>query len=239
MGIPPKITKKTAAPRLESLDGKTIYLVDCRFDDSIELLKQVQAWFAEHMPSVTTKLVSLSAYYGHDDPKTWDEIKANGDAAIIGVGHCSTCAPAVSTHAITLETKYGVPTVALHTDKFDKVVQSVRKMAGLPAAPCVFVPQPVMGKTAEGAQAYVEGKDPITGTSGDAGGHRGAHDPAERRDRCIASDEHDAASASSRIPKRICSSSSSTTTGPTSCRSSCRPKKRVAAMLAHTSRKPR
>lgn len=163
MGFPPKVTKKTAAPRLETLNGKTIYLIDARFDDSIELLKQVQAWFAAQMPEVKTKLVSLSAYYGHDDPKTWEEIKANGDAAIIGVGHCSTCAPAVSTHAITLETKYGVPTVALHTDKFDKVVTSVRKVAGLPSAPCVFVPQPVMGKTAAQLKAYVEGNDPITG----------------------------------------------------------------------------
>jgi len=64
--------------------------VDCRFDDSIELLKQVQGWFAAHMPSVKTKIVSLSTTYQHDDPKTWDEIKANGAAAIVGVGHCST-----------------------------------------------------------------------------------------------------------------------------------------------------
>ena len=109
IGTPPKVTKKQAAPRLESLDGKTIYLVDCRFDDSIELLKQVAAWFAVHMPGVKTKIVSLSATYQKDDPKTWEEIKANGDAAIIGVGHCSNCAPAVTTHAITLETRYGVP----------------------------------------------------------------------------------------------------------------------------------
>src|SRR5580658_10830583 len=85
LGTPPKVTKKQAAPRPESLDGKTVYLVDCRFDDSIELLKQVAAWFAAHMPGVTTKIVSLSATYQKDDPKTWEEIKANGDAAIIGV----------------------------------------------------------------------------------------------------------------------------------------------------------
>lgn len=163
MGYPPAVTRKTAAPRLESLDGKTIYLVDARFDDSIELLKQVQAWFGDHMPSVKTKVVSMSAYYGHDDPATWEEIKAHGDAAIIGVGHCSTCAPAIATHAITIDTKYGVPTVAVHTDKFDKVVSSVTKMAGLPGAPTVFVPQPVMGKTATELRAYVDGADPITG----------------------------------------------------------------------------
>ena len=163
VGYPPKINKKTPAPRPESLDGKTIYLVDCRFDDSIVLLKQVQAWFAEFMPAVKTRIISLSATYQHDDPKTWEEIKAKGDAAIVGVGHCSTCAPGVATHAITLETKYGVPTVALHTDKFDRVVASVTKMAGLSEAPRAFVPQPVMGKTAGELKAYVYGKDPITG----------------------------------------------------------------------------
>jgi hypothetical protein len=163
VGTPPKITKKHAAPRLENLDGKTIYLVDCRFDDSIELLKQIEVWFLTHMPSVKARIVSLSATYQKDDPKTWQEIKANGDAAIIGVGHCSNCAPAVTTHAITLETKYGVPTVTLHTDKFDKVVASVAKIAGLPEAPRSFVPQPVMGKTAAELAAYVNGNDPITG----------------------------------------------------------------------------
>jgi hypothetical protein len=116
------------------------------------------------MPTVTTRMVSLSAYYGHDDPKTWDQIKAHGDAAILGVGHCSTCAPAVATHGVTLETKYGIPTVTLHTDKFVKVVKSVTKVAGLPEAPLAFVPQPVMGKSAAELRAYVDGKDPATGT---------------------------------------------------------------------------
>jgi hypothetical protein len=165
IGFPPKINRRAAAPRPESLDGKTVYLVDCRFDDSIELLKQVQSWFAEHMPSVKTRIVSLSTTYQHDDPKTWEEIKANGDAAIVGVGHCSTCAPGVTTHAITIETRYGVPTVAIHTDKFDRVVASVAKIAGLPEARRVFVPQPVMGKSAEELRAYVYGKDPHTGVS--------------------------------------------------------------------------
>ena len=163
VGYPPKVAKKQAAARLGSLDGRTVYLVDCRFDDSIELLKQVQAWFAVHMPSVATKMVSLSNMYQKDDPKLWEEIKANGDAAIFGVGHCSTCAPAVATHAITVDTKYGVPTVAMHTHIFDKVVRSVTKMGGLPELPCVFVPQPVMGKSATELKAYIDGNNPNTG----------------------------------------------------------------------------
>lgn len=163
VGYPPTIRRKQPAPRLSSLDGKTIYLVDSRFDDSVELLKQVQAWFAERMPGVKTVLRQMASYYGKDDPALWNEIRTQGHAAIIGVGHCSTCAPAVSTHAITLESQYGVPTVALHTERFVKVVQSVVRMGGLPQAPLVFVPQPVMGRSAAELRAYVEGSNPHTG----------------------------------------------------------------------------
>jgi hypothetical protein len=163
VGYPPKIRRKQPAPRLSSLDGRTIYLIDSKFDDSVELLKQVQAWFAAKMPGVKTELRQMSSYYGKDDPVLWNEIKERGHAAIIGVGHCSTCSPAVSTHAITLETQYGVPTVALHTDKFVKIVQSVTRMGGLPQAPSVFVPQPVMGKSAAELRSYVEGNDPSSG----------------------------------------------------------------------------
>ncbi len=86
-GYPPKVVEKPMAPRLSSLDGKTVYLVDARFDDSDRFLMQVQAWFAEHMPSVKTQLVRLSTVYTQDDPTTWKLIKEKGDAAIIGVGH--------------------------------------------------------------------------------------------------------------------------------------------------------
>jgi hypothetical protein len=87
VGFPPKITHKELAPRLDSLHEKTVYLVDCRFDDSDVLLKQMQAWFAEHMPSVRTVFKPISSVYLHDDPATWEEIKARGHAAIVGVGH--------------------------------------------------------------------------------------------------------------------------------------------------------
>ena len=66
-------------------------------------------------------------------------------------------------HAITLDSKYGVPTVAIHTNAFEKVVQSVTRMHGMPQARYTFVPQPVMGKTAEQLRAYVDGKSPISG----------------------------------------------------------------------------
>jgi hypothetical protein len=86
-GYPPKIAAKPLAPRLDTLNGRTVYLVDCRFDDSDLFLKQMQAWFTEHMPSVITVLKPISSVYLVDDPRTWEEIKARGHAAILGVGH--------------------------------------------------------------------------------------------------------------------------------------------------------
>ena len=87
VGFAPKVTRKALAPRLDTLEGKTLYLVDCRFDDSDIFLKQMQAWFAERMPGVRTVFKPISSVYLNDDPATWEEIKAKGHAAILGVGH--------------------------------------------------------------------------------------------------------------------------------------------------------
>jgi hypothetical protein len=87
MGYPPKVTHKAMAPRLDTLDGKTVYIVDCRFDDSDIFLKEVEAWFNEFMPSVKTVFKPINSVYTQDDPATWEEIKAKGDGAVIGAGH--------------------------------------------------------------------------------------------------------------------------------------------------------
>ena len=87
VGFPPKVSRQTPAARLDGLDGKTVYLVDCRFDDSDIFLGQMQAWLNQHLPRVRTIVKRISNVYLNDDPTTWEEIKAQGSAAILGVGH--------------------------------------------------------------------------------------------------------------------------------------------------------
>jgi hypothetical protein len=87
VGFPPKVSRQAPAPRLDALEGRTVYLVDCRFDDSDVFLGQMQAWFTQHRPRVHTVVKRISNVYLHDDPTTWEEIRARGHAAILGVGH--------------------------------------------------------------------------------------------------------------------------------------------------------
>ena len=87
MGYPPQITQLGMAERPATLEGKTVYLVDCRFDDSDLFMQQMAAWFNEHMPSVKTVLKSKTGTHTQDDPELFQEIKEKGDAMVLGVGH--------------------------------------------------------------------------------------------------------------------------------------------------------
>ena len=84
-GYPPKVTGKRLAPRLESLDGKVVYLVDCLFDNSDLFMEQLREWFAEHLPSVETPIIKPRESWV-DDPDMRAKVAAGGDAAILGVG---------------------------------------------------------------------------------------------------------------------------------------------------------
>jgi hypothetical protein len=84
-GYPPKVVGKRLANRLTSVEGKTIYLVDCLFDNSDVFTEQLRQWFAEHLPTVNVRTIQPSKTWS-DDEDMRARIKADGDAAILGVG---------------------------------------------------------------------------------------------------------------------------------------------------------
>ena len=74
------------APRLDSLDNKTIYLVDVGFAGGKEFLEEMQAWFNQNMPSVKTVLRIKSGTPFSDSPELWAEIKQKAHGVVFGVG---------------------------------------------------------------------------------------------------------------------------------------------------------
>ena len=88
LGTPPSIKLKTMAPRLDTLEGKTIYVVDNVYPGSDLLLTEMAAWFEREMPKTKAiyKLKNAMGFEG-EDPALWAEIKENADAVIIGLGH--------------------------------------------------------------------------------------------------------------------------------------------------------
>lgn len=87
MGIPPAIQLKTMAPRLDTLDGKTVYLVDVGYVGTDILLKEVEDWFKTNMPKVNIVYRRKFGFFTSEDPFLWREIKEKGHAMVMGVGH--------------------------------------------------------------------------------------------------------------------------------------------------------
>jgi hypothetical protein len=86
-GMPPPITLIPMAKRLETLDGKTVYLVSDGFPGADHFLAQITIWFKKNMPSVTTVYRLKAGGFADDDPKLNAEIKDKGQAVIMAIGH--------------------------------------------------------------------------------------------------------------------------------------------------------
>ena len=84
-GYAPKVTGKRLAARPETIARQTLYLVDCLFDNSEQFMRQLQDWFAKHLPEVRVKMIRPRESWV-DDPEMRATIVADGQAAILGVG---------------------------------------------------------------------------------------------------------------------------------------------------------
>ena len=87
MGKPPGIELKPMAPRLNTLDGKTVYLVNDGYISTDVLLAEMESWFKANMPKVNIVYRRKAGDFVSDDPKLWAEIKEKADAVVMGMGH--------------------------------------------------------------------------------------------------------------------------------------------------------
>jgi hypothetical protein len=89
--ISSKMTERVPlAPRSDTLEGKTIYLVDLQWGGpkaGYSVFEEMKDWFSSNMPSVNVELRRASGGWMGDDPALRNEIvskKAGG--VVIGIG---------------------------------------------------------------------------------------------------------------------------------------------------------
>lgn len=82
------VDRMPLSPRLNSLEGKTIYLVDIGWGGpqaAPSVYEEMKAWFAGNMPSVKTVYRRIKGSYESDNPELWGEIAKKGNAAFVGI----------------------------------------------------------------------------------------------------------------------------------------------------------
>jgi len=75
-------------PRLDTLEGKTIFLVDIGWGGpqaAPSIYEEMKAWFAQNMPSVKVEVRKIKGSYMMDQPELWKEISEKGHAAMFGI----------------------------------------------------------------------------------------------------------------------------------------------------------
>ena len=82
----PALSSPVFTKRLNTLENKTVYLVDIGFGGGYNFMLRLQKWFIENMPSVTTIVRRKPGRVFTDDNNAlWEEVKAKGHAVILGV----------------------------------------------------------------------------------------------------------------------------------------------------------
>ena len=86
-GYPPPIKQTPMAPRLDSLDGKTVYIVDVNWPYTHQFTEELCSVLAERYPETNFIFRDKVGRYMENDPELWAEIKEKGDAMVLAVGH--------------------------------------------------------------------------------------------------------------------------------------------------------
>lgn len=87
LGQPPVLKVLAMAPRLDTLDGKTIYVVDVKYPSTKPFMEELVKVLSDKYPKTKWVLREKRESYFEDDPDLWKEIKAKGNGMLVAIGH--------------------------------------------------------------------------------------------------------------------------------------------------------
>jgi len=130
-GIWPRIERIPLSPRLSSLKGKRIYMINSwgsgtGFETFFSKIEKV---LQERHPDIAVTIKGRNTGYSQDDPDLWQEMKANTDAFIYAGAPSSSTTSYSFKWSAKLE-KMGLPGVVLMFDTLLSVAETTRKREG-------------------------------------------------------------------------------------------------------------
>ena len=86
-GQAPLLRQTPMTSRLDSLEGKTVYLVHLNWPHTFQFTEELYNALSARFPRARFILKQKMGAYAQDDPALWSEIQEKGNAAIVSVGH--------------------------------------------------------------------------------------------------------------------------------------------------------
>ncbi len=81
------VQRTPLAPRHDSLDEKTVYIVDMRWPYTEQFTEELLDILSKRYPRTKFIRREKAGPYGEADPNLWEEIEKEGDAMIMATGH--------------------------------------------------------------------------------------------------------------------------------------------------------
>jgi hypothetical protein len=136
----PTVATVSESPRLDTLRGKSIALLNNRKLNSPVLLEELARVLVDDEGVTRVEHFDKESWTRAVPDETIDRL-AEFDAVITGVGDCGSCSSGTLMDVVVLERR-GIPTAAICSEPFRGTVSTLAEGLGMPDARLVFVAHP-------------------------------------------------------------------------------------------------
>ena len=130
-GMSASAADATLSARTSSLRGLTVGLLDNTKPNTTGLLRAIGEDLERTYGAAATRLYTKDYFGTPAEPRLRDQIAAEVDVLITGVGDCGSCSAATVADGIQFE-RVGIPTVAITSDSFYASGRAMAQVLGFP-----------------------------------------------------------------------------------------------------------